>query len=163
MCSAPPAVVAQQPGVAATGATSERANQNEPVATDEAKPPLSPEQKMKARFPQPVRVGDLIRLPVLDGDDRTIGYVEDVVRTGDGKIKLIVPYAPWFGWAKSLGPFSGYRRPVAVPIEVVVILARQINALEMDRPDFDRAPTWSSRDGASIGRDETIKIGLGRR
>ena len=30
---------------------------------------------MQRRFPQPVRVGDLIGLPVLDDDSRTLGYV----------------------------------------------------------------------------------------
>ena len=123
----------------------------------------TPEQKMAARFPQPVKVGDLIGLPVLDGQDRTLGYVEKVVRTPAGKIQLIVPYSSWFGWAKSAGPFSGWRRPVAVPIEVVAILARQINAVDMDRPEFDKASTWVSGDSAAIAPNEVIRIALGRR
>ena len=36
------------------------------------RPTASPEQKMQRRHPQPVKVGDLIGLPVLDFDDRTL-------------------------------------------------------------------------------------------
>jgi len=123
---------------------------------------LTPEEKMRARFPQPVKVGDLIGLPVLDGEDRTLGFVKDVVRTSQGKIELIVPYGSWFGWARRIGPFESIRRPIAVPIEVVAILARQIDAIDMDRPEFDKAASWSG-DGSSIPRNETIRIALGRR
>src|SRR5882724_1082626 len=78
---------------------------------------LSPEEKMKRRYPQPVRVGFLIGLPMLDWQDSTIGFVQDVVRTPEGKIQLIMPYGGWFGRGG---------RPIAVPIETVAILARQI-------------------------------------
>ena len=117
---------------------------------------------MAARFPQPVKVGDLIGVAVLDGQDRTLGYVEKVVRTSAGKIQLIVPYASWFGWAKSAGPFRGWRRPVAVPIEVVAILGRHINAVDMDRPEFDKASTWTGGD-STVGADEIIRVALGKR
>ena len=63
---------------------------------------------MQKRFPQPVRVGDLIGLPVLDDDDSTIGYVREVARTAEGKIVLIVPYSAWFGWvAHRMGQDAG--------------------------------------------------------
>jgi len=123
----------------------------------------TPEEKMRARFPQPVKVGDLIGLPVLDGEDRTIGYVDNVVRSTAGKISLIVPYSAWLGWPKDIGPLARVRRPVAVPIEVVAILGRQIDALDMDRPDFDKAPTWIAKDDTPIPKDEIIRIAIGRR
>jgi hypothetical protein len=115
---------------------------------------LTPEQKMQRRFPQPVKVGDLIGLPVLDFDDRTLGYVASVVRTTNGKIRLIVPY----------GGFLGYgRRPVAVPIEVVAIAGRRIAALDMTRAEFDAAPAWADPASQSLPATETIRIGLYRR
>ena len=135
---------------------------SEPEPDAKEKKPETPEQKMAARFPQPVKIGDLIGLAVLDGQDRTLGYVEKVVRRPTGKIQLIVPYAPWFGWVKSAGPFSGWRRPVAVPIEVVAILGRHINAVDMDRPEFDKAARWVNDDSATIGADEVIRIALGK-
>ena len=47
---------------------------------------------MQARFPQPVRVGDLIGLPMLDDSACTLGHVREVVRTPENKIELIVSY-----------------------------------------------------------------------
>ena len=120
---------------------------------------LTPEQKMRKRFPQPVRIGDLLGLAVLDDNDSTIGYVRDVVRTPDGKIFLIVPYSTWFGWA----PVNWGKRPVAVPIEAVTILARQLDALDMSRDDFNDVETWSPDQGKSIPHEEKTLIALGRR
>jgi hypothetical protein len=118
----------------------------------------SPEEKMNMRFPQPVKVGDLIGLPVLDDYDLTIGYVRRVVRTPQGKIQLIVTQGgwlgPWFGWGARL---------VAVPIEVVAILGRQIDALDMPRREFSAAPTWSEKNDETIAPAETIRIAIARR
>ncbi len=125
----------------------------------EDKEELSPEQKMQKRFPQPVRVGDLIGLPVLDEGDSTIGYVREVARTPEGKVVLIVPYSAWFGWVRT----ERGKRPVAVPIETVAILARQIDALDMSRSDFDEAETWDSSKGKLIPSEDKTLIALGRR
>lgn len=117
------------------------------------------DQKFKRRFPQPVRVGDLIGLPVLDLDDSTIGYVRQVVRRSDGEIDLIVPYSAWFGWLRA----DWGKRPVAVPIKSVALLAKQIDALEFTRDDFNDAPTWTPSDGAPVDLQEKTLIALGRR
>lgn len=129
-----------------------------PVATstEERKPAetRSPEEKMQRRFPQPVRVGHLIGLPILDDNDRTIGYVKSVVRTDDGKIHLIVPYGGFLGWGQRL---------VAVPIEVVAIAGRQLAALDMPRAEFDTAPAWDASQAQPIEANEFIRVGLYRR
>jgi hypothetical protein len=132
-------------------------------AKDDDEKRLTSEEKMQKRFPQPVRVGFLIGLPVLDWQDSTIGYVRDVVRASDGKIKLIVPYSSWFGWIRFGGIFDWGRRPVAVPLETVAILAHQIDALDMSREEFDAAPTWLASQGRSIPRGEKIQIAIARR
>jgi hypothetical protein len=123
-----------------------------PAGDDEEN--LSPEEKMRRRFPQPVKVGDLIGLPVLDGDDSTIGYVRHVVRTPEGKIQLIVNQGRLFGWGGRL---------VQVPIEAVAILARQIDLLDISREEFRGAGTWSAADTQLIPSDEKIKIAITRR
>ena len=114
----------------------------------------TPEQRMQARFPQKVRVGDLIGLPIQDYDDRVLGYVTDVARTPAGKIVLVMPEGGWFGWGA---------RPVPIPIETVVILARHLNLLDIPRDDVPRLPTWNAAGGRSIDRNETIRIAIGRR
>ena len=131
--------------------------------TIETKKELSPEEKMQSRFPQPARVDHLIGLPVLDHADSTLGYVQKVVRTADGKIKLIVPFANRAGWIRDGGWFTPSRRAVAVPIEVVAILALQIIAIDMDRNAFINAPTWTAGQAETLSGKETVKIALGRR
>ena len=156
----PPAVAAEPN--AAAGIVLAAVPQGPSLSNDE-EPKLSPEEKMNRRFPQPVRVGDLIGLPILDYQDSTIGYVREVVRTPNGKIQLIVPYGRWFGWVRTGGPFAWTRRPVGVPLETVAILARQINALDMSREEFDAAADFISSASTPIPPGETIRIAIGRR
>ena len=120
---------------------------------------LTPEQRMQKRFPQPVRIGDLIGLPLLDDDGSTIGYVSDVVRSSQGKIFLIVPYRARLGWSR----IGWGKRAVAVPIEVVAINGRQLASVDMSREDFDAAPTWAPSQAQPIAPDEKTLIALGRR
>lgn len=114
----------------------------------------TPEERMNARFPQKVRVADLIGLPVQDHDDRILGYVADVARTPAGKIVLVMPEGGWFGRGG---------RPVPIPIETVAILARHLNLLDIPREEVPALPTWTAADGRSIDRAETIRIAIGRR
>jgi sporulation protein YlmC with PRC-barrel domain len=125
-----------------------------PKVADAAPQEESLEEKFEKRFPQKVRVGDLIGLPVLDDDDVTLGHVEEVVRDPQGKTKLIVSYSRWFGW---------FGRPVAVPIEAVAILARQIASLEMQPPEYANAPTWMPGADQRLPDSDTIRIALTRR
>ncbi len=129
-----------------------------PAMSADAKPAPTPQERMNKRFPQPVLVGDLIGLPLLDYDDRTIGYVRSVVRTPDGDIRLVVTQGGWpTGW------FNWRARLVPVPIEAVAILGRQIDLLDMTREELAAAGTWSSADGVPIPPGEKIRIGIERR
>lgn len=152
---------ADQPsrGIVLTAAP--QAEKNPAEARNETPP--SPEEVMNRRFPQPIRVGDLIGLPLLDWEDSTIGFIRQVVRTPEGKVRLIVPYSRWFGWAWFAETTTWGKRPVSVPLETVAILGRQVAALDMSREDFDAAPTWSVTQGQPIAPDETIRIALTRR
>jgi hypothetical protein len=76
------------------------------------------------------------------------------VRTTEGKIKLIVGYSRWFGW---------FGRPVAVPIEVVAILARQIASLDMPPSEYEEARTWTEGKDEQIPDSEIIRIAVTRR
>ena len=124
------------------------------AATDDDEENLSPEEKMRRRFPQPVRVGDLIGLPLLDWDDSTLGYVRHVVRTPEGKIQLIVNQGRLFGWGGRL---------VQVPIEAVAILARQLDLLDISVEKFRAAPAWSAATTQPIPSDDMIRIAISRR
>src|SRR5215475_2705819 len=102
------------------------------IASAAAHADETPEQRMAQRFPQPVKVGDLIGLPVYDDNQSTLGHVREVVRTPAGKIEL------------------------------VGIFGRQLAALDMSRQEFANAPTWSGGDATPISPEDTIRIGLTR-
>ena len=108
---------------------------------------------MLRRFPQPVRVGDLIGLPVIDENHRTIGYVREVVRTAQDKVELIVDYDGWFGWEA---------HPVAVPIEVVGIQGRELASLDMPRSEYQAAAPWQQTGETAIPDDDSVKIALSK-
>jgi hypothetical protein len=127
-----------------------------PTGMDDANRPMPITERMNRRFPQPVRVGDLIGLPVLDDRSSTLGFVRQVVRTAAGNTQLIVSYSRWFGW------FGWFGRPVAVPIEVVGIEGRQLASLDMARSEYAAAPTWQGQDATALPNDATIRVALGR-
>jgi hypothetical protein len=111
-------------------------------------------ERMQRRFPQAVRVGDLIGLPVLDDDARTLGHVRQVVRTPQGKIKLIVAYGGFLGIGSRL---------ITVPIEVVGIFGRQLASLDMPRRDYASAPTWEDAGDKVVPNDDSVRVALARR
>lgn len=115
---------------------------------------LSPEEKMQRRYPQLTRVGDLIGLPLLNDDDRTLGHIKHVVRTQAGKLQIIVTRGGILGWRQQL---------VVVPIEVVAIAGRQLAALDMTRAEFLGAPVWDSTLTTPVAVDELIRVALYKR
>jgi hypothetical protein len=124
-----------------------------PTGMEDVQHAMPMNERMLKRFPQPVRVGDLIGLPVLDQNASTLGYVRQVVRTSQGEIELIVSYSRWWGW---------FGRLVAVPIEVVGIEGRQLVSLDMPPNAYAAAPTWQGNDATFLRADATIRVALAR-
>jgi hypothetical protein len=124
-----------------------------PTGMMDAEHPMPMNERYLRRFPQPVRVGDLIGLLVLDLNASTLGYVRQIVRTSQGKIEIIVSYSRWWGW---------FGRLVAVPLEVVGIEGRQMVSLDMPSREYVVAPTWQNDDAQPLPADAMIKIALAR-
>jgi hypothetical protein len=124
-----------------------------PTGMMDAEHPMPMKERMLKRFPQPVRVGDLVGLPVLNENSSTLGHVRQVVHTPQGNIELIVSYSRLWGW---------FGRPVAVPLEVVGIAGRQLVSLDMDPSEYANAPTWQAKDAIALPNDATIRIALAR-
>lgn len=127
-----------------------------PTGMDDASKPMPMAERMSRRFPQPVRVGDLVGLPMLNDSASTLGYVQQVVRTSAGKTELIVAYNKWLGW------FGWFTRPVAVPLEAVGIEGRQLVSLDMPSSEYATAPAWQSGSATALPGDATIQIALAR-
>ncbi len=123
-----------------------------PASSAEAQ--ITPTERMNRRFPQKAKVGDLLGLPLQDEDDRVLGRVEEVVRTPDGSVVLVMNRGGWFRRAS---------RPVGVPLETVAILGRHINVLDLSRKEVEALPAWFAGSGKRIAPGESIRIAISRR
>ncbi len=124
-----------------------------PTGMMDAQHPMPMNERYLKRLPQPVRVGDLIGLPMLDEQANTLGTVRQVVRTTQGQIELVVSYSRWWGW---------FGHPVAVPLEVVGIEGRQLVSLDMDPEEYAKAPVFNDPSATALPADATIRVALGR-
>jgi hypothetical protein len=124
-----------------------------PTGMMDAQHPMPMNERYLKRFPQPVRVDDLIGLPVLDEQMSTLGIVRQVVRTAQGQIEFIVSYSRWWGW---------FGRPVPVPLEKVGIEGRMLVSLDMDPDEYAKAPTWHDPSATALPADATVRVALGR-
>ena len=124
-----------------------------PAASNEA-------ARAERRFPQPVRVGDLIRRQVLRPVEQqdVLGRVAAVARRPDGAILVVVDIAgPSLGGALSLGV-----RPVAVPVEAMALLGEYMALIDLTPGQLRALPTFDPAGTAPVPLDDTIRVGLVR-
>lgn len=120
---------------------------------------MAEDERMKHRFPQPIRVGALVGARVSDNDSRTIGTIRQVLRTAQGRIDVVVDCCGWFGFGA---------RQVVVPIAVLGVFGREVASLDWERSAYASAPAWQSSDwqhagGTVLADDDTVRIALARR
>ncbi len=128
-------------------------------APAEAQQPAPPEPALAARaaarFPQPVRVGDLLRRQVLRPVEQqnVLGRVAGVVRRGDGAVLVIV----------SLGGVLGLgTRPVAVPVEATALLGEHLAIIDLTPAQLQALPTFDGAGTQPLQPNEAIRVGLTR-
>lgn len=117
-------------------------------------PAPSPAERAERRFPQPVRVGDLIRRQLLRPvvQQTVLGRVAGVARRPDGAVLLVVDVGGLLGFGT---------RPVAVPVEVVALLGEHVALMDLTPEQLEMLPTFKG--GAMlVASDERIRVGLVR-
>ena len=104
------------------------------------------------RFPQPVRVGDLIHRTVLQPTEsrHVLGSVVSVVRSADGSLRLVIKYGATFG-------FGG--RDIAVPLDATVLLGDELEVLDFTPEQLRGFPSYLGT-GRALGADDIIHVGL---
>ncbi len=104
------------------------------------------------RFPQPVRVGDLIHRTVLQPTESRpiLGHVVGVVRLDDGNQAIVIRYGGALG-------FGG--RDIAVPLDAMVLLGEELEVLDFTPAQLRDFPTYGGG-GRTLGADEIIHVGL---
>lgn len=127
-----------------------------------AAPVLAQEATQQAarRFPQPVRVGDLIHRQVLRPVERqtVLGRVEGVARRADGAV-LVVVDARNAGWRGALGLGA---RPVAVPADAMALLGEYLALMDLTPEQLRALPTFDPAGTAPVPPGDTIRMGLVR-
>ena len=97
----------------------------------------------------PVRVADLLDLPIVDESKSAMGRVRGVVRTDDGKVQLLLPLGGLFGFGERLVP---------IPIENVALAGPQVMVLEVPPDRFQKSATWYGSKSVTLAPAETIPI-----
>ncbi|HTV67693.1 MAG TPA: hypothetical protein VMF90_04070 [Rhizobiaceae bacterium] len=107
------------------------------------------------RFPQPVRVGDLIGREVLrpvESQD-VLGRVRRVVRDQKGQIMVVVDFGGFLGFGS---------RPIAVPVDAMALLGQDIEIVAFTPQQLQQFPTFSPSGTTAVANDAIIKVGLAK-
>ena len=118
-------------------------------------PGMSLAQSTAMRFPQPVRVGDLLGRQVLrpvESQD-VLGYVRRLVRDHDNQIMVVVAFGGFLGFGA---------RPIAVPVDAMVLLGQDMEIVAYTPDQLREFPTFSPSGSTDIANDTIIKVGLAK-
>jgi hypothetical protein len=114
-------------------------------------PALTEQQKL--RFPQPVRVGDLIGRDVLKPIEAQpiLGRVVAVVRGKEGGLDVIVRYGGVLGFGS---------RPIAIPIGAMALMGEFMAVMDFTPAQLTTFPTNDGAGLQPIASDEIIRVGI---
>jgi hypothetical protein len=107
------------------------------------------------RFPQPVRVGDLLGREVLrpvESQD-ILGRVRRLVRDRGGQIMVVVDFGGLLGFGA---------RPIAVPVDAMVLLGRDMEIVAFTPDQLRQFPTFSPSGTTDVADETIIKVGLAK-
>ena len=118
-------------------------------------PATSYAEAASKRFPQPVRVGDLIGRTVLRPLESHpfLGLVKQVVRKQDGDIDIVLDYE---------GPFGLDGRLIAVPVDAMVLLGAEMEVVDFTPKQLDAFATFTGRRVTVLREQDIIRVGLAR-
>ena len=107
------------------------------------------------RFPQPVRVGDLINRTVVQPLESrpVLGRVTQVIRLSSGGQEIVMRHGGFLG-------FGG--RYIAVPIEAMVLLGNELEVLDYTPQQLNAFPTYTGAGTAPLAANDVIRMGLAR-
>jgi hypothetical protein len=118
-------------------------------------PGMSLAESAAMRFPQPVRVGDLLGRDVLrpvESQD-VLGRVRRLVRDRNGQILVVVDFGGFLGFGS---------RPIAVPVDAMVLLGQDMEIVAFTPEQLRQLPTFSPAGTIDIADDTIIRVGLAK-
>ena len=118
-------------------------------------PGMSLAESAAMRFPQPVRVGDLlgreVLRPVVSQD--VLGRVSRLVRDGNGQIMFVVDFGGFLGFGT---------RPIAVPVDAMVLVGQDLEIVAFTLEQLRQFPTFTPSGTTDVANDTIIKVGLAK-
>ena len=107
------------------------------------------------RFPQPVRVGDLIQRDVIEPveSQNYLGKVTQIVRAADGSIAAIIDLAGFLRLSA---------RPVSVPVDALVLLGDVVEVAALTPGQLRLLPDFTPGTSTPLPPDAIIKVGLAK-
>ena len=125
------------------------------VLDGQAQPAPDPATQASRRFPQPVRVGDLIGRDVLEPKESqpVLGRVEAVGRRADGGLVFVIRYG---------GVLGVGARPIAVPADAVALLGEHVAVIDLTPSELRTLPTVGASEVTPVGPDDVIRVGVVR-
>jgi hypothetical protein len=110
-------------------------------------PGMSLAESAAMRFPQPVRVGDLIARQVLRPVES-----QDLLGQ-NGQIMVVVDFGGFLGFGS---------RPIAVPVDAMVLLGQDMEIVTFTPEQLQQFPTFSASGTTDVPDDTIIKVGLAK-
>ena len=107
------------------------------------------------RFPQPVRVGDLLHRDVLQPveSQNVLGTVRQVVRDSEGTIRVVIDFGGFLGF---------WTRPIAVPVDAMVLLGRDMEVVAYTPQQLQEFPTFTPSGSSPLPDDTILKVELAK-
>lgn len=118
-------------------------------------PGMSMAASAAMRFPQPVRVGDLLHRDVIEPveSQNYVGKVEQVVSASNGSLAVVI----------TVGGFLGFgSRSVSVPVDALVLLGNVVEVDAFTPAQLRQLPIFSPRGTVPLAPDAIIKVGLAK-
>jgi len=127
-------------------------------ATPGGMPPptgMSLAESTAMRFPQPVRVGQLLHRDVLQPveSQNVLGTVREVVQDKSGTIEVVINFGGFLGFGT---------RPIAVPVDAMVLLGRDMEIVAYTPQQLQKFPTFMPSGSSRLPDDTIIKVGLAK-
>ena len=116
---------------------------------------MSLAQSAAMRFPQPVRVGDLLHRDVLRPveSQEVLGRVRAVVRDSNGHILVVIEFGGFLGFGS---------RPIAVPVDAMVLVGQDMEVVAYTPEQLRQFPTFLPSGTTPVADDTMIKVGLAK-
>ncbi|MCA7119530.1 MAG: PRC-barrel domain-containing protein [Acidibrevibacterium sp.] len=118
-------------------------------------PGMSLDRSAAMRFPQPVQVGALLARDVLQPvpSQRVLGTVRSIISDQMGTIEAVVAYGGFLGFGA---------RPIAVPIDAMVLLGQDMEIVAYTPEALNHFPTFSAAGSTPLPLNAVIRVGLAK-